>query len=80
MRDVYDLVCTCEFCELINAWRSAEAAGGPIFFKPDRGSTYARCATLMHTEALDIAIACPEREPKGKEGKAGKGSQFGGHS
>lgn len=46
---------------LINAWRSAEAAGGPIFFKPDRGSSsYAR-------------------EPKGKEGKAGKGSQFGGH-
>ena len=46
----------------IKGWvtRSAEAAGGPIFFKPDRGSSsYAR-------------------EPKGKEGKAGKGSQFGG--
>ncbi|CAK9026117.1 unnamed protein product [Durusdinium trenchii] len=44
----------------IKGWvtRSAEAAGGPVFFKPDRGNV--------------------RGEPRGKEGKVGKGSQFGG--
>eukprot|EP00913_Durusdinium_trenchii_P002410 g2226.t1 len=44
----------------IKGWvtRSNETAGGPVFFKPDRGNV--------------------RGEPRGKEGKVGKGSQFGG--